>query len=108
MAVKASSYKLNIWCKKHPEYRGIRMSKRCGGCRLIWIFLHNPIGMHFTSLLDDLRLICVKSQSFPVAIKLTKRAKEQRQAMEMHYVGCPGNQRPGELASCICSELARE
>ena len=40
MAVKASSYKLNIRCKNHPNYRGIRKSKNCDSCALLFVLLH--------------------------------------------------------------------
>jgi len=39
MGVAASSYRLIIYCKKHPDYRGIRDSK-CPTCSFIYHAKH--------------------------------------------------------------------
>ena len=87
MPVKASSYQLNICCKKHPEYRGIRKSS-CSSCLVIFVLLHqnddtpeeslgglNP----YAYLLGEVNLetalegIVVKSELSPSRLLLTKK-----------------------------------
>ncbi len=40
MSVKASSYRLNICCIEHPNYRGKVLSKTCDTCKLLHVLIH--------------------------------------------------------------------
>jgi len=119
MSVKASSYALNVCCKKHPDYRGTRKPKNCDSCALLYVLLHqhakdgsdklgnlNPYA-YFLNV--DLQQACegllVKPELVPSKLEFTKKSNTERK----HYVGCPQhNLKPGQLAeSCICALASR-
>lgn len=84
MAVKARSYKLNIFCKKHPNYRGLRRSK-CQSCQLIRIlrWQHTRVagdhlgGLNPYQFLNDPVEACeeivVEPELVPSALEFTRK-----------------------------------
>ena len=131
MGVKASSYKLNIFCKKHPNYRGIRIPKKCDSCALLYVLLHqhteagpdklgnlNPY-VYFLNV--DLQQACqgllVKPELAPSRLEFTKKPNTE----QMHYPGCPANPSNSEMIKnmapemrknidigCTCAQASRE
>lgn len=96
MAVRASSYMLNICCKKHPNYRGIKKTKNCDSCALLYVLIHqhakngpdklgslNPY-VYFL----DIRLqngcegLLVKSELAPSRLQFTKKPNLELREVE--------------------------
>ena len=126
MAVKASSYQLNICCKKHPNCRGIRKPKNCDSCALLYVLLHqhakdgpdklgnlNPYA-YFLNV--DLQQACegllVKPELAPSKLEFTNKKQVPER---MHYPGCPEYPSNRERVKgtvmdigCTCAQAARE
>ena len=125
MGVKASSYKLNIFCKKHPNYRANRASK-CPSCLLIFIakwqhdktaedrfkgfdpYLYGGayVGLNFE---NAFRGIMVQEELAPSNLQFTKKPER------MHYPGCPDHPSNREKVKgtvmdvgCLCVQASRE
>jgi len=121
VGVKASSYKLNIFCKKHPNYRGQRKSK-CPSCLLIFIgrWQHDKnaedrfngfdpyvySGLNFE---EAFKRIMVQEELAPSNLQSTKKPER------MHYLGCPDHPSNQEKVKgtvmdigCTCAQASRE
>jgi len=113
MGVKASSYKLNIFCKKHSNYRGKRKSK-CPSCLLVFIgrWQHDKnaedrfggfdpyvySGLNFE---EAFRGIVVREELAPSSLRFTKKSEK------MHYPGCPANLSNAERIRNLSPEMRR-
>ncbi len=90
MVVKASSYKLNIHCKRHPNYRGTSKPKNCDSCALLFVLLHqygeNPdhyLGSlnPYNYFLADVKLdqacegLIVETELSPSKLEFTRKPK---------------------------------
>lgn len=83
MAVTARSYKLNVFCKKHPDYRARRKSG-CPSCALIFILRHQHTetagdylgGLNPYQFIGDLERACedieVREENSPSALEFTR------------------------------------
>ncbi|OGN37688.1 MAG: hypothetical protein A2457_01915 [Candidatus Yanofskybacteria bacterium RIFOXYC2_FULL_44_13] len=96
MSIKASSYRLHVFCKKHPRYRGIRPSI-CDSCFVIFNLIHggddghvgqakqnasheSPLSRTLTKsqAYKALKGLVVKTASTPTALEYTEATKKKK------------------------------
>lgn len=97
--------KLNVSCKKHSNYKGMRVSK-CGSCVIIFALRSKRDIQEFLTPKETLDAI--------QGLKVTLETQPPKPSKPIHYPDCPAHPTNAEMAerhsvdiSCICSKLSR-